>query len=67
MSPSKLLETLEPKLQTSFDFPEEANTANYARSLDSKDPLKNFREQFVFPSKVNLVSKTLTKVDGKSV
>jgi len=63
MSPSKILENDE-QLRSTFDFPPEANTVEYARSLDAKDPLRNLREQFIIPSKANLKTKKLCKVDG---
>lgn len=53
MSPSKV----ESKPQ----FPAEADSENYARQLDSQDPLRSFREKFIIPSKANLRSKILAK------
>lgn len=66
MSPSKVLPDDHEQLQSSFDFPSEANTVEYARLLDSKDPLKRFRDQYIIPSKANLKTKKLTKVEGES-
>lgn len=42
-------------------FPAEANSLEYAQSLDAKDHLRSFREKFVIPSKENIKSKKLSK------
>ena len=34
---------------------------HFAEELDRKDPLRDFREQFIVPSKRDLVSKTLRR------
>jgi kynureninase len=46
------------------EFSAEANTKEYARTLDEKDPLRHFREKFVFPTKNSLKCKRLTKVSS---
>ncbi|CAL3961885.1 unnamed protein product [Diplocarpon coronariae] len=45
-------------------FPAEANTLQYAQSLDAKDPLRSFREQFIIPSKSNLQTKKVVKPES---
>ncbi|PBP22876.1 hypothetical protein BUE80_DR006243 [Diplocarpon rosae] len=45
-------------------FPAEANTLEYAQSLDVKDPLRSFREQFIIPSKSNLQTKKVVKPES---
>jgi hypothetical protein len=42
-------------------FPDQANTLEYARSLDSKDHLRSFRQQFKIPSKSNIRAITVVK------
>lgn len=42
-------------------FPDEANTLEYARSLDSKDHLRSFRQQFKIPSKSNIKATKVAK------
>ncbi|CAI7607366.1 unnamed protein product [Penicillium bialowiezense] len=42
-------------------FPAEAATHEYAASLDAADPLRQFRDQFIIPSKANLATKKLAK------
>jgi kynureninase len=42
-------------------FPSEANTQEYAQSLDAKDHMRSFREKFIIPSKANLKAKKLAK------
>ncbi|PMD61854.1 kynureninase [Hyaloscypha bicolor E] len=42
-------------------FPGEANTLEYAKSLDSKDHLRLFRQQFKIPSKPNIKATKLVK------
>lgn len=39
----------------------ETYTLEYARSLDAKDPLRHFREEFIIPSKADLKRQTLPK------
>jgi hypothetical protein len=46
-------------------FPSEANTKEYAQSLDAKDHMRSFREKFIIPSKANVKSKRVAK-PGKS-
>lgn len=36
----------------------------YAESLDAEDPLREFRDQFVIPSKADLKRKTLSVPEG---
>jgi kynureninase len=65
MSPSKIEVVngapLSPPKIGKIDFPAEADTAEYARQLDSLDPLRTFRDKFIIPSKANLKAKRLTK------
>lgn len=42
-------------------FPPEANTEQYAQSLDAQDHLRSFREKFIIPSKANIRTKKLEK------
>lgn len=42
-------------------FPAEAASQEYATSLDAADPLREFRDQFIIPSKANLATKKLAK------
>ncbi|KAI9037887.1 putative kynureninase [Aspergillus affinis] len=42
-------------------FPENAGTRQYAASLDAADPLANFRDKFIIPSKANINHKKLAK------
>jgi kynureninase len=42
-------------------FPSEANTKEYAQSLDAKDPMRQFREKFIIPSKANIRAKKVAK------
>ncbi|KAL3419502.1 biosynthesis of nicotinic acid protein [Phlyctema vagabunda] len=42
-------------------FPVEADTLEYAQSLDAKDHLRSFRNRFIIPSKANIKSKKLAK------
>jgi hypothetical protein len=42
-------------------FSEEAASQEYAASLDAADPLREFRDQFIIPSKANLATKKLAK------
>ncbi|KAI9755627.1 MAG: Kynureninase 1 [Chaenotheca gracillima] len=41
-----------------------ASTKEYAQSLDSQDPLRNLRQEFIIPSKTDLKTKTLPKSDA---
>ena len=42
-------------------FPPEANTEEYARLLDSQDPLHSFRDKFVIPTKTSMQTKEMHK------
>lgn len=42
-------------------FPADADTKEYAASLDEADPLCNFRDEFIIPSKANIACKRLAK------
>ncbi|KAJ5105227.1 hypothetical protein NUU61_002574 [Penicillium alfredii] len=42
-------------------FPAEAASKEYAASLDAADPLREFRDKFIIPSKANLATKKLAK------
>jgi kynureninase len=37
-----------------------AHKKEYAQALDAQDPLRNFRDEFIIPSKKDLKRKTLT-------
>ncbi|KAF2796787.1 kynureninase [Melanomma pulvis-pyrius CBS 109.77] len=41
-------------------FSAEANSLQYAQSLDAKDHLRSFRSKFIIPSKTNIKSKTVS-------
>ncbi len=51
----------EPQETGKPSFPVEANTLEYAQSLDAKDHLRSFREKFIIPSKSNIKTKKLMK------
>lgn len=51
---------IEPQC-TKPSFPAEANSLEYAQSLDAKDHMRSFREKFVIPSKTNIKAKKLSK------
>jgi hypothetical protein len=42
-------------------FPRDANTEEYARKLDSQDPMRSFRDKFIIPTKDSLKRKQLEK------
>ncbi|KAG9247066.1 kynureninase [Calycina marina] len=42
-------------------FPSEANTQDYAASLDANDHMRSFREKFTIPSKANIKATKLAK------
>jgi hypothetical protein len=42
-------------------FPPGADSQQYAVSLDAKDHLRSFRDQFIIPSKGNIKAKKLEK------
>lgn len=42
-------------------FPAEADSKEYAASLDAADPLSKLRDEFIVPSKANLACKKLAK------
>lgn len=42
-------------------FPSEANSEEYARSLDAKSSLRHLRDDFVIPTKKSLKTKTATR------
>jgi kynureninase len=42
-------------------FPSEANSLEYAQSLDAKDHMRKFRDQFIIPSKANIKATKLAK------
>lgn len=42
-------------------FPAEAATHEHAASLDAADPLREFRDKFIIPSKANIATKKLAK------
>lgn len=58
MSPSRI-DTSKPS--GAFDFPDDANTLEYAQSQDTKEPLRHLRSEYIIPSKANLKSKKLAK------
>lgn len=39
-------------------------TREYAQSLDAKDPLREFRDQFIIPTKKDLTRETVVAPDG---
>lgn len=41
-----------------------AYSKEYAQALDAKDPLRDFREEFIIPSKKDLKRKTLATTEG---
>jgi kynureninase len=41
-------------------YPTEANTLDYAKSLDAKDHLRDFRSKFIIPSKANIKATTVS-------
>jgi len=55
------ISTAEQQQMKKPSFPAEANTLEFAKSLDAKDHLRSFREKFFIPSKTNIKSKTLSK------
>jgi len=58
MSPSRIdTSTSVPE----FDFPDDANTLEYARSQDAKDPIRYLRSEYIIPSKANLRARKLAK------
>lgn len=42
-------------------FPADADTKEYAASLDAADPLRGFRGEFIIPSKASIACKQLAK------
>lgn len=46
------------------EFNEKANSEEYVRSLDARDPLRQFRDEFVIPSIPDLKRKTLAPDEG---
>jgi kynureninase len=40
-------------------FPPEAITEEYARLLDSQDPLRSFRDKFIIPTKTSMKAKEI--------
>lgn len=43
------------------EFPADADTKEYAASLDAADPLRGLRDEFIIPSKANIACKRLAK------
>lgn len=41
-----------------------AHTKEYAEALDAQDPLRQFRDEFIIPSKKDLKRKTLAAGEG---
>ncbi|KAK4942100.1 Kynureninase (L-kynurenine hydrolase) [Elasticomyces elasticus] len=70
MAPGILQETYNPTTVSDqtfagkHSFPNDADSEEYARSLDSADPLRGFREKFIIPSKASLKRKSLSAVKG---
>ncbi|KAJ9657649.1 Kynureninase (L-kynurenine hydrolase) [Neophaeococcomyces mojaviensis] len=58
MSPSRIDTVNE---SAAFEFPDNANTLEYAQSQDTKDSLRHLRSEYIIPSKANLKSKKLAK------
>lgn len=48
----------------SYKTDSNAFTKEYAESLDAQDPLREFRKEFIIPSKVDLKRKTLAIDDS---
>lgn len=48
----------------SYKTDSNAFTREYAESLDAQDPLRDFRKEFIIPSKVDLKRKTLAIDDS---
>lgn len=46
-----------------YSFPAEANTEEYANTLDSNSSLRHLRNDFIIPTKASLKTKTPTKHD----
>lgn len=42
-------------------FSSKANTLEYAQSLDAKDHMRRFRDQYIIPSKANIKATKLAK------
>lgn len=41
------------------EFPSNANTLQYAQSLDAQDELRHFRDEFIIPTRGSLKKKAL--------
>lgn len=64
-----ILEASEPqtsRVVPKHVFPENSDSAEYARSLDASDPLREFRHKFLIPSKTSLKTTSLSKPDHKT-
>jgi kynureninase len=46
------------------EFPAEAHTKEYARTLDETNSLRHFREHFIFPTNASLKSTKLTQASS---
>ncbi|KAG4412465.1 Kynureninase (L-kynurenine hydrolase) [Cadophora malorum] len=46
-------------------FAQEANTLEYAQSLDAKDHMRSFREKFIIPSKSNIKTKKVVQPESE--
>ncbi|TVY13556.1 Kynureninase [Lachnellula arida] len=58
------ISTAEQQQMKKPSFPDEANTLEFAKSLDAKDHLRSFREKFIIPSKTDIKLKNLSKPDN---
>ncbi|KAF3062073.1 Kynureninase 1 [Daldinia childiae] len=67
MSFSSYVEQLRSEGQAKF--PSNANTAEFARELDSQDPIRHLRDEFILPTKASLKKKALdgTLPDGSKL
>lgn len=57
-SSSAVMGSIELPTRLKASFPVEANSEEYAKSLDAKSPLKHLRDDFVIPTKKSLKTKT---------
>ncbi len=45
-------------------FPEDAGTVEFARTLDAQDELRHFRDEYLFPTKTSLKTKSLRRSES---
>ncbi|RVX70188.1 Kynureninase 2 [Exophiala mesophila] len=63
---TRTTQAFNPSSMSKTTFPENGDTAEYAQSLDASDPLRQYRDKFLIPSKSSLKSTTLSKPDHDS-